>query len=271
MTASPLSAAVPLEGTDTVLGLRALEQSVPAAAARQSFAQRRRYRGPYLEHVTLEQCRAPPKPWRELLERPGGGWRGAYSVPPDWDTVFDRAEENLVLFLPNYLRVIAACFICVMYMAPLAVVGLVLMFLIWDYMRTYTAQRHLGEESWEYKAIYFGAHIAMWVVALKSRGMLVLTKGGLLAALVVGLHASGKVAPCESRHPLRPGGLARLFSRGGAAASSQAPPTGGLANLARLLGLPAAWAWLEDQWWLLTSTARDAFSRSATGRHSHYH
>lgn len=31
-------------------------------------------------------------------------------------------------------------------MTPLAAVGLLLMFLIWDYMRTYTAARHIDQE-----------------------------------------------------------------------------------------------------------------------------
>lgn len=98
MPASPLLSAVPLDGTDTVVGLRVLEQTVPALAQRQSFSETRRYRGPYLEHLTTDHITAPPKPWKEFFEGQDG-WKGAYNVPQDWHRLFDRAEENLMRFL----------------------------------------------------------------------------------------------------------------------------------------------------------------------------
>lgn len=100
---SPLAPGVPLEGTDTVAGLRMLERqrlsqllsSVdpggdggrggaaaggPAAAAagggwRRSF---QRYRGPFIEHLTTEDLKAAPKSW-------GVFWKG--SERGDWTQV----------------------------------------------------------------------------------------------------------------------------------------------------------------------------------------
>lgn len=94
LAASPLAAAVPLDGSETVPGLRQLERTLPAA----EFARCRRYRGPHLDQLTVDHLTAAPRPWREFFEGQAG-WGGAYSVPPSWATLWDRAEENLVRFL----------------------------------------------------------------------------------------------------------------------------------------------------------------------------
>jgi hypothetical protein len=176
-------------------------------------------------------------------------------------------------------------------MTPLAAVGLVLMFLIWDYMRTYTAARHIDEQvppclrpdtshsacvsverrqalccalrheglspsslcvqSWEYRAIYIAANLTMWVVALKSRGMLVISRGAFLAAAVIFLHSAGKVAPSELRTPRS------LFAR------RPRHPDGGdwLANLCALSGVTQAVGWLEWKARALRSDAADWLTR----------
>mmetsp|Transcript_24087 Transcript_24087/g.42886 ORF Transcript_24087/g.42886 Transcript_24087/m.42886 type:complete len:263 (-) Transcript_24087:25-813(-) len=248
--ASPLAAAVPLDGSDTVPGLRQLERTVPAEAQRAAFHRSRRYGGPHLEQLTTDHLTAAPKPWKEFFEG-ASGWSGAYVVPASWFDLWDRAEENIVRFLPNYLRVLMVCLACVLYMTPLAAVGLVLMFLIWDYMRTYTAARHIDEQSWEYRAIYIAANLTMWVVALKSRGMLVISRGAFLAAAVIFLHSAGKVAPSELRTPRS------LFAR------RPRRPDGGdwLANLCALSGVTQAVGWLEWKARALRSDAADWLTR----------
>jgi len=120
---------------------------------------------------------------------------------------------------------------------------LALMFLIWDFARTYTERRQLDDESWEYKAVHVGAQVAMWAVALKSRGVVVLSKGALAAAALIAAHASLKVAPSERRRGRA--GLARLFARG----HHEPPrPQDSLRNLCSLLGVDRAWSWLAWQW-----------------------
>jgi hypothetical protein len=96
--ASPLAAAVPLDGSDTVPGLRQLERTVPAEAQRAAFHRSRRYGGPHLEQLTTDHLTAAPKPWKEFFEG-ASGWSGAYVVPASWFDLWDRAEENIVRFL----------------------------------------------------------------------------------------------------------------------------------------------------------------------------
>uniref|UniRef100_A0A061SNT6 Uncharacterized protein n=1 Tax=Tetraselmis sp. GSL018 TaxID=582737 RepID=A0A061SNT6_9CHLO len=98
LRATPLSSAVPLEGTDTIPGLRILEQTVPASFQRNCFERVRRYRGPYLQQLTTDHLKAEPKPWRTFFEGTEG-WSGSYCIPSDWFSLTDRAEENVVLFL----------------------------------------------------------------------------------------------------------------------------------------------------------------------------
>lgn len=96
----------------------------------------------------------------------------------------------------------------------------------------------------------------MWVVALKSRGMLALSKGALLSAVLIGLHAAAKVAPAELRTQRT--GLARLFSRSRGYKDQRQGP-GSLRNLATLTGLLQLRAWWEDLWWMLRGAAEDTY------------
>ena len=233
-SAGPLSVGVPLEGTDTVPGLRALEQRAAAddiarllgvVAANgagffvlviafksvslcyessdrgskglraslegtiqcrcffpslsltltsplnkkklEGFAPGRkyaRYRGPYLDQLTLESLKAEPKEWSEFFgvggRRSGAArsWRNtkkektddggnsdsdnkpssssssssSSAPPPSWTlptsvlALRERAEENLVAFLPNYLRSLAAIVVSLAALGgrPLSLVGL---------------------------------------------------------------------------------------------------------------------------------------------------
>jgi hypothetical protein len=65
-----------------------------------------RYRGPYLEQLTLEAFRRDPRPWRDFF---GVGaardrhWRrslaDSYNVPDHLTHLKQRLEENIVYFL----------------------------------------------------------------------------------------------------------------------------------------------------------------------------
>ena len=109
---SPLAPAVPLEGSDTVEGLQALERrrltealsggaAVGAAAAGRAGAAAtgrrafQRYRGPFIDQLSIEDLKAAPKSWALF-------WRGgerasaadAYSLPASLAVLHERTEAS---------------------------------------------------------------------------------------------------------------------------------------------------------------------------------
>jgi hypothetical protein len=122
-----------LEGTDTTPGLRSLERaqlkerllsharadtSAITSPSSSRFtheqgqrsavqAARLRYKGPYLSEVTVDDLKQEPRPWSVFFangER--GRLKDAYSLPRCVAALQNRAEENLVFYLPNYLRLL---------------------------------------------------------------------------------------------------------------------------------------------------------------------
>jgi hypothetical protein len=101
LSRSPLSPSVPLDGTDTVRGLRALERLslVGGEKAQSGVAHRhtpvidtgrrhyKRYKGPFLEQLTLEDVQATPKPWGTFMGGPT-----AYSLPASMTVLQERLE-----------------------------------------------------------------------------------------------------------------------------------------------------------------------------------
>jgi hypothetical protein len=101
LSRSPLSPSVPLDGSETVPGLRALERlslvdgdaAHPVAAhhhgpvvdtGRRHY---KRYKGPFLEQLTLEDVQAPPKPWGVFVGGPA-----TYRVPASMAVLQERLE-----------------------------------------------------------------------------------------------------------------------------------------------------------------------------------
>ena len=74
------------------------QELVPCFAGLTSFHRKayRRFKGPYLDEVTLQAVKAQPRDWMLL-----GAWAysGAYNVPEDSAMLQERIEENLVVFL----------------------------------------------------------------------------------------------------------------------------------------------------------------------------
>ncbi|KAK9822459.1 hypothetical protein WJX81_003625 [Elliptochloris bilobata] len=130
---TPLSAAVPLEGSDTVVGLRELEhqqrretlQSIFGAVSGDGAAKgRTAYKGPRLAELRLEDLRRRERPWQVFLHGgEGTAWSAAYNLPEHVAHLCARCEENVVHYLGNYLRVAAAVALLVVYTQPLALVG----------------------------------------------------------------------------------------------------------------------------------------------------
>ena len=90
---------VPLEGSDTVEGLRTLERRhrvgavPPEGAALCRRAAYARYRGPYLEQLPVDEFKRDPRPW-SLFLRNGeqGRLANAYNVPPSLSALCERLE-----------------------------------------------------------------------------------------------------------------------------------------------------------------------------------
>ena len=130
---SPLSPGVPLEGSDTVQGLRQIDHLRRTEMLKQSLGvpggghhapctspvpalraipsrwmiapagnrqQYERYKGPYLSQLTAEHLQQQPRPWPEFIYASRTGARDmAYNVPSHTRMLWERMEENMVYFL----------------------------------------------------------------------------------------------------------------------------------------------------------------------------
>lgn len=100
---SPLAAAVPLEGSDTVPGLRTLERlrssnlldTGSSARSRGAQAPRpsrrsnyQRFKGPFIEQMSTDDLQKTPKPWKQFL---GDGNQG-FNLPASVDVLSERTE-----------------------------------------------------------------------------------------------------------------------------------------------------------------------------------
>ena len=113
MKRSPLHLSVPIGGTETVMGLRPMaygqdsgvthdeariakkvRASPPPPHARSFY---KRYKGPYLEHLSRDAWKKPPKSWRHFFY--GQTSEAVYNVPENSEHMQERMEENLVTYL----------------------------------------------------------------------------------------------------------------------------------------------------------------------------
>ncbi|KFM23323.1 hypothetical protein F751_1019 [Auxenochlorella protothecoides] len=127
LQSSPLCLSVPLDGTERVRGLHALERSavgsLPGPSPSPSPGRVARYKGPRLSALTLHDLKRPHRSWEEF-----SGWGApcldaAYNLPHDLDCLLDRAEENLVRWAPNYLRLALLVVMLTFYLRPPALLG----------------------------------------------------------------------------------------------------------------------------------------------------
>ena len=113
MKRSPMLLTVPTGGTDTVEGLGPMAYSQDSGVAhdeariatklrtappqQHSRSFYRRYKGPYLDSLTKDSWKRPPKSWRHFLY--GMTSESVYNVPEDTEHMQERMEENLVRYL----------------------------------------------------------------------------------------------------------------------------------------------------------------------------
>lgn len=123
---SPLSPCVPLDGTESVMGLQTLNRlqragidpfqpNPPSDAAERTRRPRayQRYRGPYLDQLTVEDIKRPAAPWKQFFYNgEHGKWSESYNVPEDLAMLQERMEENVVGYMVRQpcLRIASAQF-----------------------------------------------------------------------------------------------------------------------------------------------------------------
>eukprot|EP00884_Botryococcus_braunii_P022888 jgi/Botrbrau1/9283/Bobra.0111s0010.1 len=219
--ASPLSLGVPLDGTETVVGLRQLDLHYRThhintrLEARSRTLGYERYRGPYLHQLTAEDLRKRKPSWSEFFCSGNGssGWREAYNAPEHLGMLQERMEENLIFYLGNYVHLIGAVAILTIYARPLALIGL--MFL--------AASLYIN-------FIYLGGSLAgpggdaggsggqadlgpmrgllsvlTWLVLAQTRCVGSILRWISYSSLLVGAHAALRIPPSEYRSKQRPG------------------------------------------------------------------
>jgi hypothetical protein len=126
LTRSPLAPSVPLDGTETVEGLRSLERLHLAALlndqqaalgtsygrrnSRAAQSRRRRYqrfKGPFVEQLTLDDLRRDPRPWQEFIGKPRASSEGSVfnscNVAASLDLLCERFEASSAFCLQHHL------------------------------------------------------------------------------------------------------------------------------------------------------------------------
>jgi hypothetical protein len=109
---SPLAPTVPLEGSDTVQGLRTLERmrianlltpngasgsgrgagATPAPSRRRNY---QRFKGPFIDHMGIEDFKRDPQPWTRFLRNgEKDRWQDVYNVPASVDVLAERVDVS---------------------------------------------------------------------------------------------------------------------------------------------------------------------------------
>lgn len=208
MKRSPLLLSVPIGGTDTVLGLRPMAygqdsgvtrdeariakkvtSSPPPQHARSFY---KRYKGPYLETLTRDSWKHPPKSWRHFFY--GQTSEFVYNVPENSEHLQERMEENLIRYLNNYIWLAASflmCFLLFNWAASLGVCSVcVVLWLNIEYPApaTQSPQQVQVEDSWA--GVRAGATIVTWLLILYTRCTTLLIKWAGISVVSVLSHAS---------------------------------------------------------------------------------
>lgn len=138
---SPMAATVPLDGTETVEGLRSLERKQLSRLLEPggdgfwaNYQKRRRhyrlFKGPNVENLTLDDLQKQPRPWTDFLHTEDKStFYNAYNIPANVNILQERIEDNVVTYLPNYLRMFIITFLLTFYLKPKALIGAIAIFI----------------------------------------------------------------------------------------------------------------------------------------------
>ncbi|GMH33857.1 hypothetical protein BSKO_01691 [Bryopsis sp. KO-2023] len=212
---TPLSAAVPLDGTEHQMGLRQLERlnrQTPGVRTRY-----RRYKGPFIEYLTVEDLKKEAREWNDFLHCSKSAL-DCYTVPGSVDALVERLEENIVYYLPNYLQVIAA--ITFLMLGPFH--GLLASALLASY--AYFKDNDLVPPRHEQLRQVLGValpFLAVWLAVLTPIAS-ILSRGIFFGLCLVFSHGSLHRSPSEFRYRQQ-NGVVRWVKRGRAAPEGVVP------------------------------------------------
>mmetsp|Transcript_18072 Transcript_18072/g.44796 ORF Transcript_18072/g.44796 Transcript_18072/m.44796 type:complete len:253 (-) Transcript_18072:231-989(-) len=138
-----------------------------------------RYKMPYL---TVTDLKRPAKGWREFLCT--DFIAKSYSMPWSLAEIKLRLDTNLYNYIGNYLLVVLAVFVCVLYNRPLALVGGVVTMKMWDWARSGGDMQ--GSTMFQFK--YGAATILSWAVMMYSNVTFAVSYAMLISVTVVVVH-----------------------------------------------------------------------------------
>jgi len=160
------------------------------------------YRGPRIWALTAEDLEAKPRPWSEFIGRMDE-LAASYDAPTSFGETRARLEENVVHFIPNYLRVVGLAVCMVMVHRPAGIVGLGLILLSRGVLtRLASAHSTAAEErrrrrggrpgaldQWAALALGMLLWLVPWVIGARTQGMSLCMKGVHSGAAASLLHA----------------------------------------------------------------------------------
>eukprot|EP00210_Caulerpa_lentillifera_P002013 g1930.t1 len=200
MKRTPLSIAVPIDGTDRELGLKQLEQF---ALRKRSFrSQYRRFHGPFVEYLTPEELRDGLRDWKEFLHCTVKDIKlqlAVYTIPGSLLALSERVDENLALFMANYLYLLSI--ITVMMLGPL--LGTLTLVLLGSYRWIHDSavlDTNASVKELKVFCVRFVYPVVSLLLCLVTSLGLRISSGMIVGMLVVVLHASLHRAPSEFRY-----------------------------------------------------------------------
>jgi hypothetical protein len=208
---NPLVSSVPLEGTDTVQGLRTIDR-LRAAELLDTPAQRsntkntrsrrsayKRYKGPFLEYLGVEDFKRDCKPWDAFAGMDSASEGRRFDVPASLDALAERVDENVVYYVGNYVRLSCLVLLLCTYLRPKSLFGIALM--AYNAYNSYSAYNAYSGVSKQAEPARPNAVITIvtWLVMVYSKCIPIVLLAMTVSVAAIFFHAGLRRAPSETR------------------------------------------------------------------------
>ncbi len=196
---SPMALAVPLDGTESIAGLRHLEAASIKNHQKIPPAQQRQYKGKSILFITMDDVQQPPKPWRAFFGGPDPHHQRhapSYTIPRTIAFLLDRAEANVVHYLPNYLRLLVAALILQLYLHPKALAAACVLCMT---ALVHASTIHSSTLHTYTQHIMPVLYVAGAIIAQRGRCVTVIVRWLVTGCGAVGVHAACRVGTWEQR------------------------------------------------------------------------
>ncbi|EFJ07168.1 hypothetical protein SELMODRAFT_186360 [Selaginella moellendorffii] len=148
------------------------------------------------ESLTVEDLGKKPVPWTAEFLDCGKGPAETYSWPMSVTQVKFRMDENLKRYTGNYLVLIAITFACVLYKMPLALLGVVSLFGLWDGLRILINKFKIQRHGVLFRLLVALGNVGTMLLLMYCRVALALICAAALSFTVLVLHSSmRKITP----------------------------------------------------------------------------